>query len=860
MRHSSLSGRVFSLLKEQNVDNNEDMKAVRYEMLGAPTLIYRHSNDNNQRRIFRPKTQTPQQIQLRQYIENVDPVKKWFATAVANDDDTVEAVAKKKPRIALSSPPVFAAADATAEVVVTNGRIVEENKDNRTAVQKKTRLLALKYYRFDDFENGGDDDVHPNDEDVITTDAAKSTKEGSNHDKQRRQYENIVNDYEYDDDHHYNIQIQHEATKEEAIRNNEVGGPLGYGNCLVVISCICQSCSSVSPSVINNYDNDGKEEEKIAITNPSSFLVHPVGERLSCVIIDKLYMPQDSSNSSNKSSNNCDNNSNKNKIDVGGTILQIAMCGVGVTNQVKRLNQEDDLDNCQTECLVVRTSRYCVVILANAIRSSSSTNICEYNEVSSKRRSNIEEGRNENSSVLSSVVTRGGRHQPCSTKFELMELSRIDLCIAQHPSYLPVYVACDPKIVFSPFAAPTFAVLSRCCNREDEEDVTNCDGIDCTTIHEIVQVGEETRVTKHKLYSSLANISLIEYDASGMSILWAVARGANVPKSYNKDTEDDNDGDGKVLRGGYGHSLFKINLRNNSASHVWSPSQVEYTAEGVHSINGIMNDLHYKHIVWISSSSACKVWALDVRHNAANAVMCFSLAQLSDDFGPELGVAGIYGAGMIMTQPLCLDRNVMVGDDYGDDAERQQRQDTPPTMFGVKKDPNAYSLHVYQLPTTMTRFQTMPLEASSFVESPVAKHSTSCIARSNIYPLPICSDKTFRVGLVTLRCSSNSALRKIDWNEKLGYAEAPDVIYALTMTSVGDIYCHTLLECDSKREVQARLVEGMPAGTAFIPVAVGGGVDKTGDSRTDLGQRSRSDLSISLSNKFPVPFDDIALF
>lgn len=303
----------------------------------------------------------------------------------------------------------------------------------------------------------------------------------------------------------------------------------------------------------------------------------------------------------------------------------------------------------------------------------------------------------------------------------------------------------------------------------------------------------------------------------------------------------------------------------------------EYTPEGTHSINGIMVDLQYKHIVWISSSSACKVWALDIRHRTANVIMSFSLAQLSDDFGTELGVCGIYGAGMLMAQPMST---MDMGDDNDDDdddsistndlGQQQQHQQLlpknnilPPTMFGVKKDPNAYSLHVYQLPTTMSRFQTMPLESSNFVEGSVMKHSTSCIARSNIYPLPVCSDKTFRVGLVTLRCSSNSVLREVDWRDALGYDTAPEVVYALTMTSVGDIYCHTLLECDGRKDVRAVRIEGMPVGTAAIKVPLlGGESDRAGgngsENDDDLGRRSEG-LRLSLSNTFPASFNDVAL-
>jgi hypothetical protein len=97
----------------------------------------------------------------------------------------------------------------------------------------------------------------------------------------------------------------------------------------------------------------------------------------------------------------------------------------------------------------------------------------------------------------------------------------------------------------------------------------------------------------------------------------------------------------------------------------------------------------------------------------------------------------------------------------------------------------------------------------------------------------------------------------------LGYDTAPEVVYALTMTSVGDIYCHTLLECDGRKEVRAVRMEGMPVGTAAIKVPLlGDESDKTGGngskSEDDLSPRSEG-LRLSLSDTFPAPFNDVAL-
>jgi hypothetical protein len=862
-------------------------KPVRYEMLGAPTLLYRHDDttpsstttSSQKRHIthqpttksshqrFHPDTLTPQQIYMKKYLE-IDPFKKWFSRHDDDDDNNGKKKAVAQPRRkrmrhdeinANTTSPMMLA--TSGSIKQTTERLKSDSNDKKVAVDDKssddderekeekgdgavggkrgsleTKRLALNYYTFD--SDYGD----VPDEYIIEKCAAAAADAGADAAESNSEKRTLKVEFNDEVDNDNNIIVKTgEVTAEETTTaavttwKNEVGGSLGYGNCLVAITCTCQCCCcstafSSAGGTDNNSedtDNDGGDASTIPAANQSSFLVHPVGERLSSVKVDKLIMPRDDNG------DDTPQNKSSNAIDVGGTILQIAICGMGVTGNVKRMNQEED---CQSECLVVRTSRYCAVILAKA---GSMNNM---DEGASRSDSNDDE--EESVAISLSSVKRGRR---CSTSFELMELSRIDLCApATQPSYLPVYVTCDPKVIFSPFANPSFAILSR--SNHDQMMISG--DIDCTTIHEVVQFGEESSVKKHTI-SLLANISLIEYHASEMSVLWAAARATNVPKPYNKDTDDSSG----VLRGGYGHSLFKINLRNDSASHVWSPSKAEYTAEGVHSINGIMHDLRYEHIVWVSSSSACKVWAVDIRHNAASVVMCFSLAQLSDDFGPELGVAGIYGAGMIMTQPPSFHKFSEEDDCRGgsSDDQQQQLQDIPPTMFGVKKDPNAYSLHAYQLPTNLPRFHTMPLEGCSFVEAPVVKYSTSCVARSAIYPLPICSDKTFQVGLTTLRCSSNSALRKADWKDKLGYDDAPDIIYALTMTSVGDVYCHALLECDSRREVQARHKEGMPVGAAAILVPL----EK---ERIDEISADGGSLRISLSNDFPLPFNDVALF
>jgi hypothetical protein len=104
----------------------------------------------------------------------------------------------------------------------------------------------------------------------------------------------------------------------------EVGGPSGFGNCLITIPCQCRYCD---------------------LRQPCWFLVHPSGDTLSSVSMSKLSFPRNSSHPENQTATN--------GVDVGGRILQISQCG-------PRLKSTDG-----SVCLVARTSHYCTVINAH---------------------------------------------------------------------------------------------------------------------------------------------------------------------------------------------------------------------------------------------------------------------------------------------------------------------------------------------------------------------------------------------------------------------------------------------------------------------------------------------------------------
>jgi len=522
-----------------------------------------------------------------------------------------------------------------------------------------------------------------------------------------------------------------------------VGGPTGYGNCLLAIRCRCQYCNGRS--------------------SPASFVVHPVGDNLSSLAISKLSLPRSSP---------CRGGQQRREVDIGGRVLQISRCGAART-----------MDSSNSFCIVARTSQYCSVIYVK--------------------------------STMNASVLEG----ECPIEYQMREETRIDLrtpSASIHPSYLPVCLSCDPKSTDSCFTFPTFAIISRDCAGES------------TTIHRVV-LRRETVVKGHSLSSSLSDISLIEFCSDDRMAIWAAARSRVMPKLST----------GFSNRGtvtGYGHSLFRINLRDDSSSLVWSPSHAEFITEGLHSINGIMADKTNEHVVWVSSSSACKAWALDVRYKLAKVVVRWSLPLLSDDFGSQLSLTGIYGAGVMMSQPI----STSTYSNRNRDASIQNIQPSP--MFSLKKDPNSNALCMYQFPCARPRLGTQPLESVGFQYIPKT-YDASSIARSAIFPLPDAAGSIFNVGLAAFHYSSKTCLS----NKQLGHlchqTKPANVIYVITMTSIGDLYCHSLLETNGADETQARQFHGLPVGTKAIPVP--------GD--VEVKTSNTGNLSVSLSNEFPIP-------
>lgn len=374
-------------------------------------------------------------------------------------------------------------------------------------------------------------------------------------------------------------------------------------------------------------------------------------------------------------------------------------------------------------------------------------------------------------------------------------------------SYLPTYVACDSKSL-SHFTQPSFSILS-------------LDGIRSTAVHCVSLREDGPFITVHDFARSLADISLIEYDRRDRTALWAAARSAKLPKlslGFHKARS------GYVT--GYGHSLYRIDLTTDEPTLVWSPSNALYFSEGVHSLSGIKPDESRDHLLWASSTSACRVWCLDVRHERPRVVATWSLPLLADDFGIGMPVTGIYGAGTLMVQPRRMDG------------------DREPALFCVKKDPDTATLGVHQLPDAGPRFHTQPLEASGYD----VDRGPGCVARSTALPLPDRSPSVYNVGIATLRCPASSVLGDAAIG-RLGLRRRPArATVVVTMTCLGDLYCHTLLEADASEPAPSRPFPGLPVGARAIPIP------------QSSGAVAARGLRVALRNRFPVPSGAISSY
>lgn len=564
--------------------------------------------------------------------------------------------------------------------------------------------------------------------------------------------------------------------KQYPVGRNDPNSPSMYGNCLVCETCPCPPCRTFSD-------------------NASRCLVYPAGELLDRVRVAKLVLPntlredsiseimsQRSVKKGRRTKTTVSSACDLAELDIEDTIREIAKCGV-----------VESRPRGGFVTLVVRSACFVTVVRWTALET-------------------LDLG-------YDSLVGRSEEEASgCWRFYKLEKMHCIDLRFAEinHPSYMPLDVTCHAKSGGA-YSDRKIAILTQ--TRTTRNTIYHVSASDYSTVSPLIE--------QHTI-PCLSSISKIDFTSSHPMTLWAAANSYVRPAITEGILQD-----GPYA--GNGHSLFLIDLRNDSATFQWSPSSEEFETEGFHSISGIMTDWDKENRLWVSSVSAGKTWELDSRM-PCKVVSSWSLPGSCDDFGSVLPVSGLHGDGSILTKPCQLHND--------DDFVRP--------ILSVGKSPGSYGLHLYQPNVSLPRFQTQSLEVAGCAIP--SRFSASYVA-SSCFPLPDVSDRVFTCGLAAFRTPTEYFLTKSDLNTVgCSLEESKHVLSALTMTNKGDIYLHALLEQSSTNRTAQKIRDCLSVGSSAFIVP-------TNQSRVTISEKDDSvgfSLKVSLSNVPPLPNSAVA--
>ena len=170
----------------------------------------------------------------------------------------------------------------------------------------------------------------------------------------------------------------------------------------------------------------------------------------------------------------------------------------------------------------------------------------------------------------------------------------------------------------------------------------------------------------------------------------------------------------------------------------------------------------------------------------------------------------------------------------------------------VSKNPGSYGVHLYQHPSSYPRFQTRNLERPASlggIDFWNKSNHLSGMATSAIFKFPDSSDGSFCNGIAAFYSPTMSILTD-DQLDNLGYSCIPSrALCVISSTSRGDLYTHTLLECNGLEETRAIAFDGLPIGCCGVPVP--------SHNECNTIERHKAyrygSLQWILSNSYPIP-------
>lgn len=381
--------------------------------------------------------------------------------------------------------------------------------------------------------------------------------------------------------------------------------------------------------------------------------------------------------------------------------------------------------------------------------------------------------------LITNNVSNDGSDGSC-TGFTLKIVSKVNLgSNNSYESLGSLATACHPQYG-NDLVSAKFAVLSR--SRETTRSY----------IHHLFGNG---RPIEH-LIGNLRNIDLIDFSCSHPMTLWSAATSFVRPTLVEDHCTS-------RLAFGHGSSLFSVDLRSDKATFQWSPSRAEYVTEGVHSISGILTDWSRVNTVWVSSSSAGKMWELDARMPCRE-VTRWSIPGLVQDRNTVIPTSGLHGSGTIMTRPSS--------------QYYESKSAVVQPVLCIDKSSGPGNIDLYQKPESGPRFQTASVETSVTPGLSSSPHAYSSIAQSSVFPLVDSSQNAFTCGIVCFRTHISDFLNDTQISG-LGFSTDPsEVLCTITTNSLGDIYAHTILECNNGERRKSLIRRDLPLGSSVLLV------------------------------------------
>jgi hypothetical protein len=284
----------------------------------------------------------------------------------------------------------------------------------------------------------------------------------------------------------------------------------------------------------------------------------------------------------------------------------------------------------------------------------------------------------------------------------------------------------------------------------------------------------------------------------------------------------------------FGESVFQLDLRQPSSSSAavrfWSPSHANYMMDGICSVQSLLQHPRHDHKLFVSSSLS-KVYELDVRMPKKE-VCSWELAAVADP--PRR--AG--NQRILSFVENCQHNRTEKGNTDTSSCD---------TLLSIELAPESYGLHLHQTPNWENSiFDVLPVETGPELMS--GADDKTFVSLSSLFALPDISASLFFCGLASLSLPIGYFLPQhlIQDDEDEMLAGSCHATCVLQLTSVGDLYCTTLIEKSCRGAQSSVSYKGLPVGSSVIAAPF-----------QEIRESAEEDptIAVTLSNYYPAGYD-----